>query len=669
MRTHSARPSFICWRDAPALRSIVAAEFLVAARYEPVIRQGALVCGLDLTFVREGEVAVIPFVTVDGTMLIERELEPLVWPRAVAEHLSDEIIDAITAQVLPWIEAQTLASSVRAEMVRTFAGAESVAIFQEARRLGFLGAARYADVVTSVAPYVYSARFANGKRVAVRDADGATGAAILSRSARTIRADLGDAQLNRAAAQWFGCQFYGSIPNDSHDVLIRAEGQAESERAHSICISLDKELSDAPAFSVVKPVPFDIMTSFDPEDGPTIRSFSVSVTTRLAVRDSRISTAPAVGGSSGRILLGARDAWQRTPDADTDDIMELAQRLRAEGFTAEIQPCAAANPSGFDLVHILGPVPPDDMSALLKRAQSLGIPTVVTPMAEDLVREALWGAAMVPVSFKMSGDDVGIDEYLGAVSRRRLVADGKPGFGQEPVAGYTQRLGEVLRAASAVLVSGAAEEAFIRERYSVILTISHAAPYLNDAIAAEPIEALVGTGDFILAYAPLETRCNQMLLMRAALNLRLPLVLAGPVVDADYSMLLHEYADESVVFLPECTPGQFAALYRRARVFVDVSWNGYGLHRIARAGASGCALVVSNAGYAGALYGPGLWEADPASSESIGVAIGDAWAHARESSVKIAQTAGRIAALCDPVLSFRSTISAYAQAQTAPAAS
>ncbi|MEO6913375.1 MAG: hypothetical protein ABI182_05085 [Candidatus Baltobacteraceae bacterium] len=666
MRSHSARSTFICWRETAALREIVGVDSLVAARYEPLIRQTTPACGLDLTFVRDGRVAVIPFITVDAAMLIERELEPLVWPKAVADVLSDAIIDPITEAVLPWIESLTLSRAVSSELLRMFGDAASISIFESARRLGLLGAAPYASVVTSAAPYVYAARFAYGKRAAVRDPRGATGSAILARSARSIAADLGDERTNRTARQWFDRDCYGPIGEEPYDLLIAAGDLAVASGEYAVQIELDRQIPGTLDCAVVKPVPFDVMVSFDPGDGPIERRFSVAVEKPGLFREPRGVVQPrAEGGSGGRILLAARESWQRSDDADTDALRELAGRLRDEGFAADIVAAGEiADLPECDLLHILGQVRPDEMLALIERARTANIPCVVTPMAQDVAREALWGAAMVPVSYRVATDDVGIDEYLGALARRRLQADGMPGLGQEPFSGYTRTLGQALQLASVVLVSGSAEEAFIRDRYSVSGAIHAMSPYLNTLTMPEPIDAMAGTGDFILCHAPIETRCNQMLLARAAMQLKLPLVLAGPVCEADYYMLLREFCDESVAFLPDCTAGQINGLYRRARVYADVSWNSYGLHRIARAGVSGSALVVSDAGYAAALLGPGIWQADPASTESIKVAIGDAWSHVRESSVKIAETCGRIAAACDPVLSFKTIISAYAEAQS-----
>ncbi|MHB8356350.1 MAG: hypothetical protein ACYDDQ_06635, partial [Vulcanimicrobiaceae bacterium] len=88
MRYHSRHRVLDCWRDAGRLRRVVSAQTLVAARFEPLYQAIRLESALDLVFARDGELAVVPFVIVDGAMLQEIESSPLVWPLSVHAALS-----------------------------------------------------------------------------------------------------------------------------------------------------------------------------------------------------------------------------------------------------------------------------------------------------------------------------------------------------------------------------------------------------------------------------------------------------------------------------------------------------------------------------------------------------------------------------------------------------
>src|SRR5665213_4522416 len=97
MRYHDLHPMLAMWRDPALLRRVVAAETLVAARFEPTMRQGNGTGVLDLTFARAGEVAVVPFVQIDQAMFAEPENPPLIWPAAAQAALDDATVEAIEA--------------------------------------------------------------------------------------------------------------------------------------------------------------------------------------------------------------------------------------------------------------------------------------------------------------------------------------------------------------------------------------------------------------------------------------------------------------------------------------------------------------------------------------------------------------------------------------------
>jgi hypothetical protein len=67
------------------------------------------------------------------------------------------------------------------------------------------------------------------------------------------------------------------------------------------------------------------------------------------------------------------------------------------------------------------------------------------------------------------------------------------------------------------------------------------------------------------------------------------------------------------------------ALYRCAHVYADVSWGPQGLHRLARAAASGCRLLVSQPSWAHTVWTEAV-SADPASVASVTSALAQAWA-------------------------------------------
>lgn len=647
------------------MRDVVTAETLQVARMEPVIRHMHAGVGLDLVFAHGGRFAVIPFVNVESTMLAEREKSPVIWPAIVAETVAQETLEAIEALVVPWMEALSLGRPCNDETIRRFGNDdEAWEMFQRAREFGFLGAAPYRRMLNDVAPYVYGVRFAAGSTIAIDDPNGATGAAILSRSARMVRANLGTPQRNDAAARWFGAPLFTSDLPDA-DVCIGPDASKAS--GSRVRISTSEPLPDALRVSVAAPIPYDVMVSFDTDDAPEVYAFHVDSTVEVSLRRPIGSDIPpATGGSGGNILLLLRDDWRQAPDADVDDACELARRLGAEGFAVEMSGTSDhIDVSSYDLIHAFALPHAGKMLPHLRAAASKAVPIVMTAGFEDLTEDATWGIGMSNLIYKNSTDEETLADHLQLFSERRLETEHFNPKGQAPYSGYESDLREALSLSNAVLTCGPAEERFLRERFHYGRYAAPVAPFVNLSANAARTESLAGTDSFVLVHAPVHARGNQLLLARAAMAAKLPVVMLGPVADVEAYMLLRQIADEHVVLIPSATPQETEALYRRARVFADVSWAQYGLNRIARAALSGAALVLSSRRYAAELWRPGLWLADPASVDGMTAALSAAWTAAGEARGPIDECARRVAAACDPTAALVGTVSAYAAASEA----
>lgn len=661
MRSHRNRTAYNVWTNRDRLAALVSEDTLQVARMEPVIRQMHAAAGLDLLFAKDGQTVVVPLANLEATMLTEREKSPVVWPHLVVEAVDANVLDRIESVVLPWIEALSLGRQCNAETIRRFGGDDDAfALFQSARAAGFMGASPYRAVMLAMAPYVYAVRFAENKLVQVADPAGAAGAALLARYAREVRADLGSEELNALAERWYGIGGFGAQPFEKSDLCVASDARAFGAapvRIHT------REAPAGKRVSVATPIPYDVMVSFDVDDAPEAAAFSVECDVEVPLR-SPIGAAcpPAVGGSAGRILLLVRESWMRADEADSDDARELARRLCGEGFSAQI--CSAAQApdvAAYDLVHAFGLPHAAEFLPLLRTAAALRKPVVATAGLEDLVRISAYGSGMTNVLHKSGTDEVTLEDYLTLLAERRLETEGFDPRGQEPVPGYLSNVREALGLANVLLVSGPAEEAFVREQFGYGGPSAPVAAYLNTDVPASCTETLVGDGDFVLVHAPIEARANQLLLVRAAISAGLPVVLAGPVSDVDHYMLLREIAGERVIFVPAASDAELEALYRRARVFADVSWAQTSLHRLAKAALARAALVVSSQRYAGALWRPGVFEVDPADVASIRQGLIAAWNGSGSNEVH--ECARRVAAACDPAMSFVATVSAYGLAQ------
>jgi len=215
-----------------------------------------------------------------------------------------------------------------------------------------------------------------------------------------------------------------------------------------------------------------------------------------------------------------------------------------------------------------------------------------------------------------------------------------------------------------VIVSGAAEERLVRDRFGYRGYVAPVGPFLADDDAGSELGlgVLVGTGEFVLAHAPVAARSNFLMLARAAMEADLPLVIAGPVSEGGYAGLLRELGDHRVAVVTTAAPEALAALYRRARVFADIGWEDRGPARAAAAVLGGAGLLVAQGHAAAELWQPGLWTADRASIGSIVEGLRGAWACAAGKGTR--ECAARVAAYCDPVMALAGVAGAYAHAQS-----
>jgi hypothetical protein len=619
------------------------AESLAIARYEPALSRGVQGAAfVDLVFSDGARIAVLPYVEVAAAMLLERERTPLIWPDA-ARDLGYDTLEALERALLPWLESRALARQSNDELVRRFSNAIDEERFGTARTARFIGAAPYAECMAAFAPYAYAARFAREAAIAIHDAAGASGAAMLA-TLGTVRADLGNRSLNDFAAHWFSRDIFGDAALPCDVSIATAEFET---RASRVTITLDRELKDGRVVQIASPVPSDVMISFDPEDAPPVRSFSVVMKEQVSPRIvTALQDTPVSGGSSGSILMLMREGFEATPYADTDEARALADRLSAEGFSAKLASAPSVQDDvGADLVHVFGMRALNQARRHVQRLRSKGIPVVITPHISRFPEEEAWGPDVLKAIFARSADEAILQERLELLERRRLQTD----------VAATAQTSSLADAADVAIVTCESQAQHLRERYGFTGEVVRSTPYIRALPSAvPPISDLTGTGRFVFVHAPLEWRISLPLLVRAASRLGMPVVAAGPTVDVDMLFAARSLAPESLIHLAQPTSEELAALYGCARVYAELSWAPAGIYRVARALISGCGVVASRSSYAAAVWPEAVSEADPGSVDSLTRALQRALE--RPVSATSAGAAGQ---------AFSAAIFAYATAQRA----
>ena len=659
MRRHARFQALAPKYDVELFHEIVRSEHLCAARLDPGINVRMDGEGLlDLTFAKGGCVVVVPLVIVQSVMLVLRDKTPFIWP-AWLPPARRETLRQIEERLDPWLSSLTQGRFLDHEVLEFF-GSDSAAhdFVRRARAAGFLGAAPYETALRMAAPYVYAMRFGRGRRVLARDANGASGAAMLARVAGSIEMDLGDRLVEADATRWFGLDAYAPLTPGPCDLWVGSRNEAPSS---DVRILLDASpAADERTVRIALSIPPSLLVSFDTSDSDAVGSFAVAAL-EPPVRAAALAPSRVVGGSAGRIALVVRADAAGFDDADIDEARSLESSLNEQGFSARVVSAAHLRPEDYDLVHVFGRRCSVNAAAAIETCTRRP-PVVVTPYLDDPQREAAWGAALAKSTLANAYEESLRGTYFAALAGRSLVAQGLPERGSpSPDEAALRRL---LGVAGAAIVSGPEEEGRLREEFGFSGCVRHVPAMLGVDPPLEPIAGIVGADDFVLLHAPMDARCNQYAVAVAASELEYPTLFVGTVGDFAY------YADVLAKLGPlgmwlsceEASPGELASLYRRARVFVDVGWSSNGLARLARAGAGGTALVVASAGQARAVW-PGLAQiADPASTESIAAGLRAAWERAGELGPA---TAARTAQICDPFSSLVTVLAAY-QAAAGP---
>jgi hypothetical protein len=601
------------WRDPVLLREVVSPGTLTVARIEPIARAREPAIILDLHFASGERHATVPFVLVDVAMLLVREADPLVFPHAVAVALGDEVCAGLIEALVGELEARAFRNDRwREEVVERRADP----LFARARSRGWYAAAPLATAIPRIAPAVYARRLAAGHNIVAFGEDAFENAAFVRDVARRWQALGTDAD----AAAYFG------ITSGADDVFDVAIGAGEPPAAAAGATIVHTGGGGDVIVPVVAPLPANVLVSFDSGEGPVARTFGVSARREPAQRAAPPpAVAPPIGGSGGRVALVLRPDAASVPDADLDEARALAGGLAAEGFTVTLA-TRLADVEAFapDLVHLLGVRDGTHAAAVARWAAQAGVPLAVHAYHEDPAAGGYWGAMVTRYCFAYSADDRNVTDYLALLAKRLVEVDGVGA--RQRYAPPAAALGEaetVLREAAVVFVQSERERqilATIRPAGETLVVPAVPAGYPDP----EPVGALVGSDPFVLVHAPLESAGNQLLVARAATQVGVPIVLAGPVADPAYAELVREFAADDVRLVGEPTLGQAAALYRGAAIVADVGWMGRGHARIIEAGRCGGAIVLAESRWA-ELPVPDRWRVDPADVESVARGIGEAW--------------------------------------------
>ena len=320
-----------------------------------------------------------------------------------------------------------------------------------------------------------------------------------------------------------------------------------------------------------------------------------------------------------RVLMQNRPNTFVHRGGDTVVLERLSQGLKDRGFDVTVDVSGHEDPSGYDLVHLFNFATAEITTRLAKRAQEAGVPFVVTTLYEDLpaFHHQSHVVAMKLLEYVARGQDrqwweacpVDVGSVIPA---ERFAADW---LAQNATALFTNGTGET----SCILRD------FPQANLVVEVPLGHE---VGRVVGPELFERQYGVKDFVLCVGRIETRKNQLMLLKALEDSELTVVLAGGgfSYQAEYEKAVRAFRRRGrTIILDRVTPEMLSSAYAACRIHVLPSW--YELPGLVslEAAAHGKNIVVTRTGTTADYVGTQAFYCQPWDPDSINAAISAAF--------------------------------------------
>lgn len=359
---------------------------------------------------------------------------------------------------------------------------------------------------------------------------------------------------------------------------------------------------------------------------------SAEVDEALVVSSSAVGTKPTSRGTM-RVLMQNRPNTFLERGGDTVVVERLSQGLTERGIDVTVDVAGTKNPADYDLVHLLNFATAELTTELAKRAKNAGVPFVVTTLYEDLP------------SFHHQSHVVAIKllEYVERGQDRRWWESLNVNLGAI-VPAERFKVDWLVEHAAALFTNGAGESMAISRDFPMASQIVEVplGHEIGRMVGPELFEREYGVKDFVLCVGRIETRKNQLMLLKALEDSELPVVLAGGgfSYQPEYDTAVRAFKRKGrTIILDRVTPEMLSSAYAACRIHALPSW--YELPGLVslEAAAHGKNIVVTRTGTTGDYVGTKAFYCQPWDPDSINAAITAAfYAPVKEGLVEMAKS-------------------------------
>ncbi|MDD2943328.1 MAG: glycosyltransferase [bacterium] len=313
---------------------------------------------------------------------------------------------------------------------------------------------------------------------------------------------------------------------------------------------------------------------------------------------------------------------------DSELMEKITQSLVCRGVVVDFDLEQSKDPAAYDLCHIYNFATPEISERAARRCHERGVPYVVTTLYEDrpVFFNQMHYCSEALFSWVESGGDIEAwndnMESLAAVSPA-------PRWENSWTAHY----------AAALLVTGDQEKRALVNDYGQtgkIHSFHMGSSYTRTGEGGRLFSDKFGVENYVLLVGRLETRKNQLMLLKALEDSELPVVLAagGFTYQPEYENMCRRFPRRGqTIITGRLDEAMLHSAYEGATVHALPSW--YELPGIVSLEAARCgaAVVVSDHGTARDYFGADAWYCQPGNADSIRSAVYAAYYSPRSESL------------------------------------
>jgi len=328
----------------------------------------------------------------------------------------------------------------------------------------------------------------------------------------------------------------------------------------------------------------------------------------------------AVASTPLRVLMLNRENALSNPGGDTVVMVRVAEDLKKRGVHVDIDVQRERRICDYDIVYLHNFATPEHTESLAKLCVDADVPYVVTTMYEDapLFYNQMTAQAQAFFSYIQSGQPADRFEAFMAPVRSCSAA---------AMLDNTWTAGH----AAALIASGAREKATLERDYpdADLVTSYRLGSDLGYAdIDGSRFKTDTGLSDFVLCVGRVESRKNQLMLLKALEDSELPVVFAtgGFTYQPQYAKACVAFQRKGkTIFMNRLEDNVLASAYAAARVHVLPSW--YELPGIVsqEAAKRGTNVVVTDNGTARDYFGDAAYYCCPDDPQSVLSAVQEAF--------------------------------------------